>query len=107
LSAGRLYHLLKTISEYFNWEEKKYKLNHYTYLFYKFLKKHYYIKSILLEDKKFLEIFEKIINSEVLWNKRHSWQISFVETREARKLLIWDFKDKECLIYKLIQIWEV
>jgi hypothetical protein len=30
-----------------------------------------------------------------------------VETREARRLLIWDFKDKNCLIYKLMMIWEV
>lgn len=112
LSSGRLFHLLKIISEY----EKKSghtqksaptKLNHYTFLFYKFLNKNNYLKNILLEDESFLEIYEKIINSEVLWSKRHSWQISFVETREARKLLIWDFKNKNCLIYKLMMIGEV
>jgi len=99
LSAGRLYHLLQLINE---WNE----LKHYTYLFSKFIKKHLYLENILL-DKEFLEIFEKIIKTEVLWEKRHSWQISFVETREARTLLIWDFKNKNCLIYKLMMIGEI
>jgi hypothetical protein len=100
LSAGRLYHLLKTIN-------KEKELNHYTNLFNKFLDKYSYLKDILLEDKEFFNIFDKIMETEVLWSKRHSWRIDFVETREARKLLIWDFKDKGCLIYKLMKIWEV
>ena len=111
LSAGRLYHLLKTINEFSrdnSWIiSTDRKLKHYTYLFYKFLKKHSFIKNILLEDKEYLEIFEKIMETEVLWEKRHSGQISFVDTREARKLLIWDFKNKNCLIYKLMMIGEV
>jgi len=111
LSTGRLYHLLQKISEYEKKSTEDFnplnKLNHYTYLFSKFLKKHSYLKRILLEDKKFFEIFEKIIETEVLWYKRHSWRIDFVETREVRKLLIWDFKNKNCLIYKLMMIWEV
>ena len=114
LSAGRLYHLLQKIN---NFEKQKQlgqaqgiaptKINHYTYLFSKFLKKYSYLESILLEDKDFFEIYDKIIETEVLWSKRHSWRIDFVETREARRLLIWDFKDKNCLIYKLMMIWEV
>ena len=120
LSAWRLYHLLKTINEEekvkqniihpplgTSFEKGRWKLNHYTYLFYKFLKKYSYLESILLKDDTFFEIFEKIIETEVLWSKRHSGQISFVDTREARKLLIWDFKDKNCLIYKLMMIWEI
>ena len=112
LSAWRLYHLLQTINEYKNRDDSwivstENKLNHYTYLFYKFLKKHSYLKSVLLKDDNFFEIFEKIIETEVLWSKRHSGQISFVDTREARKLLIWNFKDKNCLIYKLMMIWEI
>jgi hypothetical protein len=54
-----LYHLLQTIN-------KDKELNHYTYLFYKFLKKHSFIKNILLDDEDFLENFEKIIETEVL-----------------------------------------
>jgi len=121
LSAGRLYHLLKTIDEFKQkekqniisppsgtlFEKERWKLKHYTYLFYKFLKKHSFIKNILLEDNQFLEIFKKIMETEVLWEKRHSGQISFVDTRESRKLLIWDFKNKNCLFYKLMMIGEV
>jgi len=103
LSAGRLFHIIKILRKF---EKEEFRLNHYTFLFYKFLKKNFYIKNILLEDS-FFEIFEKIIETEVLWEKRHSGQISFVETRKARKLLIWDFKDKNCLIYKLMMIWEI
>ncbi|MDQ7023555.1 MAG: hypothetical protein Q9M97_08745 [Candidatus Gracilibacteria bacterium] len=100
LSAGRLYHLLQIIND-------KEKLNHYTFLFSKFIKKHSYLEEILLEDKEFFEVYEKIINTEVLGSKRHSGRIDFVETREARRLLIGDFKDKNCLIYKLMMIGEV
>jgi hypothetical protein len=100
LSAWRLYHLLQTIKQ-----EKK--LNHYVSLFKKFLKEYIFIENSLLKDVTFLEIFEKIIETEVLWSKRHFWQISFIDTRNARNLLIWDFKNKNCLIYKLMMIWEV
>jgi hypothetical protein len=59
LSAGRLYHLLKTIN-------KEKELNHYTNLFNKFLDKYSYLKDILLEDKEFFNIFDKIMETEVL-----------------------------------------
>jgi len=100
LSAWRLFHIIKNIKEKenINWR--------YVELFNQYLEKFSYIKNILLEDE-FCNNFEKIIETEVLWEKRHSGQISFVETREARKLLIWDFKDKNCLIYQLMMIWEV
>ena len=99
LSVWRLYHLLQIISE---WKE----LKHYSYLFKKFIKKHSYLEDILL-NLEFIKTFEKIIETEVLWSKRHSWRIDFVETREARNLLIWDFSDKNCLIYRLMMIGEV
>lgn len=100
LSAWRLFHIIKNIKEKenINWKYEK--------LFNQYLEKFNYIKNILLEDN-FYKLFEKIIQTEVLWEKRHSGQISFVETREARKILIWDFKDKNCIIYELMMIWEV
>jgi hypothetical protein len=42
------------------------------------------------------------MDTEILWKKRHSGQVSFVETREARELLIWDLKNKKSLIYLLL-----
>jgi len=70
LSAGRLYHLLKIISEYNKKSTEGFsplkKLNHYTFLFYKFIKTNIYLENILLNDESLLIIFEKIIDSEVL-----------------------------------------
>lgn len=100
LSVWRLFHIIKIIKSN---EEKKWKN---IIIFKDFLENFNFIKNILL-DNEFYEIFEKIIKTEVLWSKRHSWRIDFVETRETRKLLIWDFKNKNCIIYKLMMIWEV
>ena len=70
-----------------------------------YLDKFYFIKDILLEDK-FFDVFEKIVWSEILWRKRHFWKIWFNETKEARALLIWDLKEKNCMIYKFIKMWQ-
>jgi len=100
LSIWRLFHLLQIIKnkEEINWKN--------IIIFKEFLEKFSFIKNILLDDE-FFKIFEEIIETEVLWEKRHSGQISFIETREARKLLIWDFNNKNCIIYKLMMIGEV
>lgn len=99
LSIGRLFHILLIIknneSLYDYWKTFKNYLDKYTYL-----------KDILLDDK-FLKIFEEVVDSEIFWKKRHTWNISFVETRKARELLIWDFKNKDCLIYMLLKSQEV
>jgi hypothetical protein len=47
------------------------------------------------------------MKTEVLWEKRHKWRITFVETREARKLLIGWLKEKNCILYKLMLLWEI
>ena len=99
LSIWRLYHLLDNI-----YEDKE--LFDYGKTFKQYLDKYVYLKDIFLE-KEFLEIFKKIMDSEILWKKRHTWNISFVETRKARDLLIWDFKNKNCLIYKLLETQEI
>ncbi len=95
LSAWRLFHILKTIKE----ESKMYD---YLNAFKDYLNKFYYIKDILLSEN-FYNRFEKLVWSEVLWKKRHIWNINLEETLSARKLLIWDFQDKESLIYQLIE----
>ncbi len=99
LSIWRLYHILSNIKN-----DKQ--LFDYWKTFKDYLDKYSELKNILLNDN-FLEIFKKLIDSEILWKKRHSWSISFIETRKARKLLIWDFKDKNSLIYNMVKYWDL
>ena len=94
LSLGRFYHILSDIKD-------SKQLYDYWKNFSKYLDKYIYLREILLNDD-FLNLFKQMIDSEVLWKKRHSWQISFIETRKARKLLIWDLKDKTSFIYLLL-----
>ena len=74
--------------------------------FKEYLEKYDYIYQILLDDTVF-KYFDELVSSEILGKKRHVWKINFVETRAARKLLIWDFNDDNCLIYKFIEIGKV
>jgi len=99
LSVWRLYHLLSNIKENKN-------LYDFTKAFKLYLDKYQDLKNILLNEE-FLKIFKQIIDSEILGKKRHSWNINFQETRKARKLLIWDLKDKNSLIYHLVKFWDI
>jgi hypothetical protein len=99
LSIWRLYHLLKLI-------KKGDELYDYGKCFKKYIKKNLSISEILLKESNY-KIFANVIESEILGKKRHIWKINFVETREARKLLIWNFKDENCLIYRFIEMWKV
>jgi len=95
LSIGRLYNVIDDINS-------KNNLKWYTQAFVDFLEEYSYLKKILLE-KDFILKLKKIVDSWWLWIKRHSWNISNEETKELRKLIIWDFKDKSCIIYKLLE----
>ncbi len=97
LSIGRLYHLIKILKE----DDEKY--YDYVKAFKEYLDKYNYLKEIVL-SKSFYQNLWKLVNSETLGWKRHKWKISFEETREARNLIIWDFKDKDCIIYKLTEV---
>lgn len=99
LSIWRFYHLLKII-------KTNQELYDYWQCFRDFLDKYHYIKEIILEDNFYKNLW-KIVSSEVLWEKRHKWFIEFIETKESRKILIWDFLDKNCIIYKLIEIQSI
>jgi len=94
LSIGRLYHILESIS-------KNKEIYDYWKCFKNYLDKYSYLKDVLL-DKNFLNIFKQIIDTEIFWKKRHTGQISFVETRKARELIIWKLKDKNSFIYILL-----
>ena len=69
--------------------------------FKEFLEKNESIWKILLEEG-FLEIYEKIINLETFWSKRHIWKINFEEVKQTRELFLWDLKNENCLFFKLI-----
>lgn len=69
--------------------------------FKEFLEKNENIWKILLEEE-FLEIYEKIINLETFWSKRHIWKINFEEVKQTRELFLWDLKNENCLFFKLI-----
>lgn len=99
LSIWRLFHLVKLIKD-------NDILFDYWKCFKEYLEKYDYISDILFNDE-FFNNFEKLVGSEILWKKRHIWRISFVETRHARSLLIWDFEDQDSLIYRFIEIWKV
>lgn len=94
LSMGRLFHILKSI-------KNKEILYDYWKNFSEYLDKYIYLKDVLLSDD-FLSIYKEVLDTEILWKKRHSWQITFVETRKARELLVWNLKDKKSLIYMFL-----
>jgi len=99
LSVWRLFHLLQLIKT----EDIMYD---YWRCFMDYLKKYRYIYDILFNEE-FYANFEKLVESEILWKKRHIWKISFEEVKQARFLLIWDFKDKNSLIYWFIEILKI
>ena len=61
---------------------------------------------ILLEEN-FYRLLKILIYSEVFWKKRHEWKITYEETKKTRTILIWDLKEQNCVIYKLIKMWQV
>lgn len=95
LSVWRLYGLLKMIKE----EQKLYD---YGKCFKEYLEKYSELQAILLDDE-FFDKFTRLNKSEVLSSKRHSGSISKKDTTDARKILIWDFRDKSSMIYKILE----
>lgn len=99
LSVWRLFHIISLIKE----DEE---LFDYGKCFKEYLTKYDFISDILFNED-FFKNFESLVDSEILGKKRHVWKISFIETRTARNLLIWDFSDKSSLIYKFMEIAKV
>lgn len=99
LSVWRLYWLLKMIKEDAS-------LDDYGECFRDYLDKYSDLKEVLLSDL-FFNKFTNINKSWILWSKRHSWQISFEETKKARRVLIWEFRDETSMIYKLLETQSV
>lgn len=95
---GNLFWILKKISENKDFSP-------YLYSFKDFLEKYFYIWNILLE-KDFLEIYKKLVDLETFGSKRHIWKVEFEDVFKTRKYFLWDFKDKNCFLYKLLKILE-
>lgn len=95
MSIGRLYHLLKMIK---NGEH----LEIYSLCFKQYLDKYSSIEDVLLSDI-FTKKLSLLIKTEVLWKKRHIWNVTAQETKKVRDLLIWNFQDESCIIYSLIE----
>jgi len=99
LSVWRLYALLKMI-------KNNEKLYDYSICFKDYLYKYPEIRDVLL-DNNFFNKFTTLNKTEVLSTKRHSWTITKKETIQARKILIWDFKDNNSIIYKILESWTI
>lgn len=99
LGISRLYHIISLIknSEF---------LYDYTKCFSDFLNNYNYIKEVLLDDD-FYSLLSELVLSDVLWKKRHIWTITYEETKRARTILIWDLKEQNCILYKLIKMGQV
>lgn len=93
---GRLFWILEKV-------KKKEKTFEYITCFSSYLDKYSYIKDVLLDDS-FYNNFEKLIKTEIFWKKRHSWMITLEEVKKVRKILLWDFKDTNSVIYKLVEL---
>lgn len=99
LSTWRLLHLIKNISE---WKE----LYDYGKIFKLYLEKYKFLWDVLL-NKSFIKKYEELISTETLWKKRHLGKINFLDTRKARELIIWEFKNKESIIFMLLKTQEI
>ncbi len=95
LSVWRLFWLLKMIKE-------DQKLYDYWKCFKEYLDKYSELKDVLFEDD-FYDKFSRLNKSEVLASKRHSWTISKKDTTDARKILIWELRNKKSMIYRLLE----
>ncbi len=95
LWIGRLFHLLSLIKD-------GGELYDYGLCFQEYLEKYKDVWDILYQ-KHFYDNLSVLVNSEILWKKRHIWNITFEETKQARNLLIGHFENQDCLIYKLIE----
>jgi hypothetical protein len=99
LSIGKLYGLLKDISEqtetgFFRW------------LFSDFLDSNSHISKLLF-DPRFIEKVEILVEKDYFWSKRHSGSIEFDEVQEVRNLVMWDFTERTCIFYLLLTIEEI
>ena len=95
LSFWRFYWLVKEIKNNNN-------LWGYTSLFKEFLEKYPEKKELILWDYFYKEI-NNLIKTEIFTVKRHHWKITLEEAELIRNILVWKYKNKESLIYKILE----
>jgi hypothetical protein len=99
LWVPRLFHLVKQINSSGD-------LYEFWNCFKDYLDKYFYIKD-LFSNKAFMKNFSILVDSQILGKKRHSWKINYEETKKARELIIWNFTNKDCFLYRFIEMWSV
>jgi hypothetical protein len=67
-----------------------------------YLDKYIEVKDVLLSDD-FYKLFAEVITSDVLGWKRHAGKINIKETEKTRKLMVWDYTDKNSILYILLE----
>ena len=95
LSFWRFYWLIKEIkNNNILWD--------YLELFKEFLNKNPEKKELILW-KYFYKEINNLIKTEIFTTKRHHWKITLEEAELIRKILVWEYKNKESLIYKMLE----
>ena len=96
MSIGRLFEILENIKYH-------YKKEFYLTLFEDFLQEHTDISDAILSDNFFLPL-KTLVDKEIFGSKRHSGSVSFADAQEARKIIMGDYKDANCLCIKLLKL---
>jgi len=93
LSLWRLYQSLYLI-------HKQKTLAPYLQEFSSFLKSRAFLWDVLLAEWFLLQL-QRVIDSHALTDKRHTGTLSKNDTILARKAIVWDFTDTQCILYLL------
>ena len=99
LSAGRIYEILENI-------KNKKEVWFYEALFISYLKTSSELEMSLPKGF-FLIHLQVLMKKKILWEKRHSWVLSYDDTLLARKIYIWDLRDTNSLLWILANLWSV
>lgn len=93
LSLWRLYDALKQIQ---SWE----KLSPYLSYFNDYIRSKSFLEKALLQSAFLLQL-EALMHLHAVSEKRHTWTLSSHDTTLARDVCVWNFKNKNCLLYIL------
>ena len=104
-SAGRLYEIQENIKKERNCYEEK-NIGFYEVSMKAYISENTEIKKCLIQSDFFVHL-EVLMKKKILWEKRHSWILSYDDTLLARKLYIWDLRDTNSLLWILASIWGV
>lgn len=92
-SLGRLYQSLHEISK---WNQLSPYLNEFS----NYLKSRDFLRQLLMSESFLLQL-KCLIDTHALTEKRHTWILSKSDTISARQAIIWNFSNKECILYLL------